>query len=209
MKRSLVVVVTLTAVLALAGPGRAKPGHNYHDALKSGVLTGPGIEEPIELDQRAARRSAALSGGTITVAGLQGGPLPFTEAPVVRGGLGPRYELTWFFRLPDERKDYSVVQNLYPFASGGPLIETPPGQWAPAYVFHDQQTPAFWDEVDPALLARLEKLGLPETALGSLGSARSHDPHADLVPWAFGASLVALLAGAAVISALRRRSAVA
>ncbi|MGW4475336.1 hypothetical protein ACWENQ_37195 [Nonomuraea sp. NPDC004354] len=106
----------------LAFPWTATPA--LAKGVDSGVLTGPGLSVPLRISPDDERTAASLDlvreGSAVTVALVAELPGEFRPAPPP-GDLGPRYRLAW--HLPED--DSEVVQDLYPYAAGAPLVHTP------------------------------------------------------------------------------------
>ena len=81
-----------------------------------------------------------------------------------KGVLGPKYTIVYAVPGP-ENKTYRVMQDLYPYASGGPLVHTAPGQ----RIFGTMQTSGGWFRAQPTLNERLISRGLPAKAPGASG----------------------------------------
>ena len=73
--------------------------------------------------------------------------------------LGPRYTVTYNVPGPNGRED-RLVQDLYPYATGGPVTFTKPGQ----SFFGRERTRGGWFEAPPALMDTLVEIGLPANA---------------------------------------------
>lgn len=73
--------------------------------------------------------------------------------------LGPRYTVTYDVPGPNGRED-RVMQDLYPYAAGGPVTFTKPGQT----IFGTERTRGGWYQAPPALMDTLVEVGLPRTA---------------------------------------------
>jgi hypothetical protein len=73
--------------------------------------------------------------------------------------LGPRYTVTYDVPGPNGRED-RLVQDLYPYAAGGPVTFTKPGQ----SFFGRERTRGGWFEAPPALMDTLIEIGLPTTS---------------------------------------------
>ena len=74
-----------------------------------------------------------------------------------RGDLGPRYAVR--YRVPTGGRPATITQTLYPYAAGGALVYTRPGQ--PLY---GRTTPGGWFRVLPTVKPLLVRRGLPATA---------------------------------------------
>jgi len=99
-----------------------------------------------------------------------------------RGSLGPRYTIVWTVPGPPGPATHRVRQDLYPYARGGALTYTKPGQ--PIF---DMTTRGGWYR-SPELKNTLVALGLPKVAPSSSGGANV-------------ALIAGLAAGAAVLAA--------
>ena len=77
-----------------------------------------------------------------------------------KGDLGPRYTVT--YTVPtDMNRTVTIRQDIYPYASPGPVTYVAPGQ--PIF---DMQTRGGWFQAGPDLKKTLVAAGLPETAPG-------------------------------------------
>lgn len=141
MKRSLLLAVVVA--LALAGPAPAK----WIDRV---TITGPGVERPIVTGGEFLFDSSGFYAATF---GPSTDLLP--AAPIKR--LGPRY--TVLYSLPGPER-VRVRQDLYPYAAGGPITYTPPGQ--PLY--DGQRTRGGWYAGGRDLKDALASIGLPRAA---------------------------------------------
>ena len=76
------------------------------------------------------------------------------------GELGPRYDVSYV--VPGPSTD-TLRQQLYPYASGGPVTYMEPGQefWS------DQRTHGGWLRASAGLKSMLVQAGLPRTAPGT------------------------------------------
>lgn len=193
MNRLLVLVVALGA-LAWAAPALAK-------GPAEATITGPGIKGgAIHLKSGGGDPmsgtplgSLAEDGGFYPAAYGQS-PDPMVRARP-RGELGPRYDVEYRVPGPNGRTD-TIRQQLYPYASIGPVTYMKPGQrfWGA------NTTHGGWYVGVLSLKSQLVKAGLPATP-PSGGSSDGWAPS-----WSFVTVLaVALgLAGAAFV-AMRRR----
>jgi len=193
MNRLLVIAVALGA-LAWAAPALAK-------GPAEATITGPGIKGgAIHLtsgggDPRSGTPLGSLAedGGFYPAAYGQS-PDPMVRARP-RGELGPKYEAEYRVPGPNGRTD-TIRQELYPYASIGPVTYMKPGQrfWG------DQMTHGGLYVGVLSLKSQLVKAGLPGTAPGG-GSSDGWAPS-----WSLATVLaVALgLAGAAFVAVRRR-----
>ena len=112
-----------------------------------------------------------------------------------KGDLGPKYRVTYTVPGPDN-DTFTITQDVYPYASSGPVTYLAPGQ--PIF---DMQTHGGWFQAGPDLKATLVAAGLPESAAGGSSDGRSF-------PTTTAVSLLAfalLLIGATALL-LRRRA---
>src|SRR5690348_14919983 len=193
MNRLLVLAIAAVA-LASAAPALAK-------GPAEATITGPGIKGgAIHLKSGGGD---PMSGTPLGSLAEDGGfyPAAYGQSPDPmvyhrpRGELGPRYGVEYRVPGPNGRTD-TIRQELYPYASLGPVTYMKPGQrfWG------DQRTHGGWFVGALALKSQLVKAGLPGTP-PSGGSSDGWVPS-----WSFVTLLaVALgLAGAALV-AMRRR----
>lgn len=173
-KRTMIVlVVTIAIVVAIGGTAFAK-------GPESATITGPGIDEPIELINvdyfdtdytdhvKELMRQTSLWYAT-------GGGSRISAEPA--GTLGAAYTLTWINSGPpgdlvDER---TIRQLLYLHAEVGPIIHTPAQEglegWGPDVVG--------WFTAPDGLTDTLAALGVPVSASESIfDMSASIDPSA-------------------------------
>jgi hypothetical protein len=164
-------------------------------------ITGRGLDRPIVLSGYGESGQGTM--GRLT---MEGGffPQAFGDSPDPRlpkepANLGPRYRVD--YRVSGPTAPVTLHQDLYPYASGGPVTYMPPGQrfWA------GQQTKGGWmraPELAPGqetLRAALVKAGLPKSA-----PARGWSSARGTVGW-IAAGMVAAALGAIALLTLRRR----
>jgi hypothetical protein len=226
MKRRILVLAALAAaltLLALAPTAALAKGASAATIDGSGPGgPGNGPNGPIVLRGDGEPGSGTDLGTLADLSGLfpamfGQSPDPMLEAsPTNR--LGPRYTITW--TIPDGSGTAKKVrQDVYPYAAGGPVTYTKPGQ--PVF---DQSTRGGWYQASDDLRQHLISLGLPNRApvaaangksAGSAagGSSASPAPARPAVAAApavwprvlvGGVLLVLLIAGTAVVF-LRRR----
>jgi hypothetical protein len=183
MRRAVLLSVLVAAILSPASPAAAKgdiPIRSY------AVITGPGLSHPIVFvapwkkslggfstgeGERflsiAVGTGALPAGKEETEAGdyVPSGVLPIDEVPP-RATRGPRYRVTWF---RDDVEDVAK-QNIYPYASDGPLVYTfPTSRRALIVLFGRFQAPDHlwtgWGRAtDVDVTTTLQFYGLPTTA---------------------------------------------
>lgn len=149
MRRALYLVVMVSAVFAVAGTALAK-------GPESATITGPGIEQPLEVmvhfDGAADLVNQTGLWSTSGVTRLEGAP---------SGDLGPGYTLTWVNSGPpeDTLEQRTIHQVIYPDAAGGPIIHTPPQlgltKWGSSVIG--------WFAGPAALSDTLSDLGVPSS----------------------------------------------
>jgi hypothetical protein len=187
--RRLAFVIFLAALLAPAalakGPSAAS-------------VTGPGLGKAVSV--KGTEESGALgdltqySGFFPAAFGQQPDPMLHGRPA---GKLGPRFTIRYLVPGPNSER-FRITQDLYPYAKGGALTYTKPGQ----RIF-DMRTRGGWYLGGPALKQTLVRAGLPRTAPRSRSEAGSN--LAMLL--GIGAPGAAVIAGAAVFLARRRHSA--
>jgi hypothetical protein len=190
------VGMTLAVVLVLAGPAWAK-------GLQSATITGPGLEEPIDVADPDNSKLPALTGFWEVMPGQPAPPGLVEQAPTKQ--RGPRYRLTW--RLMTDADDtIAIRQDLYPHAAGGPLVHTAAGQ--PIF---DAATPGGWYAAPLTLRDMLQSLGVPPAGSPPAPAAPSSDdsPGRIAIVVAAGAVGLASVGGAVAVRRARRRERVA
>jgi hypothetical protein len=204
MRKAFVVALGVVAAVALALPVQAKVDG-------SAVISGPGIP-----GGGSGAGDGSGGGGSITMDGSDGAWYPLLSGMLnparylttrPDGDLGPRYEARLVITVPKRLPD--VIQHLYPFAEGGPVLYTPPGQEFVMSV--TGEAPGGWYDAPGRLIRELHRRGLPSTSpavtgpAGGTAAARSSGPGPSPVVWGF-----VLLAGLLVAGAVagRRRAAV-
>lgn len=198
--RAWVLFAGLVAIstVVIAGPASAKV-----DIAKANI-SGPGLEGKIRIQ---APDTQGLWESGIDVAG----GLDDTRADSVEelgrtpADLGPRYRVTYRF-FGDDR----IRQDLYPYAKGGPVTYTPPGQRVAEGQPWGGVISAGWYQSSLGFFHYLVDHGLPETnpvaSVATRERAPDTAPRAKTGPWA---GIVVVLVGLAALSlaalAVRRR----
>jgi hypothetical protein len=149
VKQRILFAVVFSAGLALVPAAPA-----YAKGVVKTTLTGPGLARPLRLDGNG---TAQLS----QTAALYEAVFPQVPSPVVpgrpAGKLGPRYVATYGWIVAEGRTK-PVRQVLYPFARGGALAYTPPGQ----QVFRNEKPfEGGWYRAGAPLTDLLVSLGVP------------------------------------------------
>jgi hypothetical protein len=180
-------------------------------AAKVGIaearISGPGLSED------GLRIFGAATEG-MWESGLDWGGLDDTRAgSVVELGLtvaelGPRYVVA--FRLDAGTKATEIVrQELYPYATGGPVTYTPPGQAVAEGLSWEEAISAGWYQTSPRFFDFLVDQGLPESNHVVVADREfAPDPRSAGRPlWGWVvAALVGLVALSIAATQLRRRS---
>jgi hypothetical protein len=181
--------------LAVATPAAAKP--TFDEAhIKGPGLGGRGV-------QIAGRAIAPMgeSGIDLTNGRAYAMADSITELGLTAAELGPGYVVRYSFDLGRSKPARIVRQELYPYAKGGPVTYTSPGQrlGGPA----SMSITAGWYRSSAPFLAFLVDQGLPETN-PMVVADRASDP--DTVPSSGLWRWIALAFAAVVaVSVVRRR----
>jgi hypothetical protein len=150
--------------------------------VTTATISGPGLRAPIRLgqiatssDPNAASPLTALankSGLYATIFAQRPDPLT-TIRPA--GPLGSRYVAVYHFDAPAQPQA-TIRQDLYPFASGGPLSYTPPGQ----RIFRTQTSHRGWYHASTDLKDLLVSAGVPtpQSSAGLSSRCRNVTPRA-------------------------------
>jgi hypothetical protein len=176
------------------------------------VIDGDGLDAPLELDTRDfVGLDLGLTDFGFFVEPPIGDERPRLLETAPTSSLGPGYTVTWTIGGQTE-----IVQDLYPYATGGPLVHTEPGQVFSAV--DDADVRGGWFPAAPQLVTGLRSVGLPERAqpadrdtTSDSGSAPTSRPPGDesrpSSRWPLlGIMLAAaLLAGTATTVGARRR----
>jgi hypothetical protein len=194
MKSTILLLAALALVLPTAALAKGPAGAS---------IDGPGTGGGINISGNGESGGTPL-GDLTQLAGFF--PATFGQEPDPmlasrpKGDLGPKYTITYTVPGPNNRSD-KIRQDLYPYAKGGPVTYTKPGQ----SFFGTERTRGGWYQSPPVLLDTLVAAGLPKAA--PAGSSASDDGgffSTGLVS-ALAAAL-ALLLGATAAVFLRRRS---
>jgi len=176
-----------------------------------GVITGPGLEHPIELRTAGSETIGADLATVIMRSGFSVGMWGGTPAHgrvIDRPGedLGPRYTITYTMALPD-LPTADVVQYVYPYVEPYPVTYMPADQryWG------RERTVGAWYAAGVGLRRTLVGLGLPASptpAAGSPAGGGSQDDvpgGASTLPWWIVGAVVAATAAAGVSRRRRAR----
>jgi hypothetical protein len=179
---------TARLVLALALGGAitlsaAAPAAAKAFSLDKVEISGPGLGSPITLSGRElwSSQNGRLA-ITLLPQGLSGQSATATSS---RGWTGPRYRVDLHLGLHLFRRPRSVMirQYLYPYALGGPVTFTPPGQ----RVRIVPRVKPGWELASILLVERLQRLGLPPAPDVSGHIDVADDVRVEGPPWAAAA----------------------
>jgi hypothetical protein len=158
MKPRVLAVAALAALLLLvptAAQAKGATGATIDGGGPGGLPGGPitlrGDGEP---GSGTDLGMLAQGSGLYTVVFGDDAGAVLKAAPTDR--LGPRYTITWTFPDPNGGKDRKVLQDVYPYAAGGPVTFTKAGQ-----PVMDTTTRGGWYQGFDGLRAQLIELGLP------------------------------------------------
>jgi hypothetical protein len=152
--RRLSVALLVPALLLAVAPAALAKGAN------AATIKGPGLERPITLrglgEPGTETELAKLSDQAGLFAAMFGdtGAGQLSDRPP-SGDLGPRYTIT--YAVPGDSATFPVVQDLYPYAAGGPVTHAQAGQ----RLWGGQQVVGGWFRGPATLLRMLVSLGLP------------------------------------------------
>ena len=152
--RRLFVWAVFAVALAFPGTAQAK---GPIAATIDGPGTGGGITMGPRGDSPVGPMDVAQQSGLFPAVFVQT-PDPMLKTRT-RGDLGPRYQVRYSLPGPN-RTEYTIRQDLYPYAAHGPVTYTEPGQ----RVFGTRSTHGGWYQAAPALKRTLVQAGLPRTA---------------------------------------------
>ena len=156
--RALLAGVALALALATAGPASAK------GVIAEANISGPGLGGGgsasggggMKIEAPAADTMWELSGASWMKVREES----LLELGLAPTDLGPRYFVTYRYDYGPSRGDDLIRQELFPYADGGPVTFTPPGQ-----VLTGEGMAAIgsgWFQADPGFFEFLVEEGLPE-----------------------------------------------
>jgi hypothetical protein len=185
------------APLAVALFAALVPAAALAKGASEATIEGPGLDSPITVKDRGLHSKL---GHLAEVTGFYPAVFARIPDPMLQerpeGNLGPRYTITWVMPGPNGETD-RIRQDLYPFASKGPVSYVRPGQ----PFFETDGTHGGWYVASSFLKDDLVGVGLPETPPTGGGSSD--------FPWtvigALGAVVIVLLLAVAAALHLRRR----
>jgi hypothetical protein len=173
------------SILVIAGPASAKM------AIAGAEITGPGLGGGMRI--RAPDADGLWGSGIDVVGGLDDARAgSVEELGLSPTDLGPRYLVAYRFYGSHD----PIRQDLYPYANGGAVTYTPPGQ--ELRVGGRMSILDGWHQSGPGFLRYLKGHGLPETdPLAAAGAVSDNPSRARTTPWAVS---VVVLVGLAALS---------
>ena len=192
--RRLVLLTSVLAALGVAATAQAK-------GPTAATIDGPGTGGGISIGGDGEPGSGAPLGNLSDQAGLFPSAFGQTPDPMLadrpKGDLGPRYTIS--YRLPGPSgEDATIRQDAYPYAKGGPVTYTAPGQ----RFFGTESTRGGWYRASSKLKTTLVRAGLPASPPSSGESSGDESGFVDFWP----AIVVAFLLGlTALIGVFARR----
>lgn len=187
--------------VAVAGPASAKA------YIAEATVSGPGLGKAMTI---AAPDTYGLWESGIDVAGGLDDRRADSIAALglTPAELGPRYVAIFRFEVGPDTPADRIRQDLYPYAKGGPITYTPPGQKLTGEL--GMPIIAGWYETSLRFFRYLVRYGLPErnpvAAVTGPEPAPETTPVAGTAPWAMIALALAGLAALLIAAApLRRR----
>lgn len=195
MKRSMLALMAIAMVLAVAGPAAAKGA-----VPQSARMTGPGLGSPMTFGDPTAPGGSSADANVILLANetyfLQTVYDGDQVAAPRHASLGPRYTIIWTMRSElHPGHTFQVRSDLYPYAEGRAVMYTHGGHkvrdMGGRFVLRSG-----WAAPNPVLVDNLRAWGMPKDhrPAGKVASSA-------IAPvWAILAALVAMILVAAVKS---------
>ncbi|MGH3044523.1 MAG: hypothetical protein ACRDM2_07330 [Gaiellaceae bacterium] len=152
MRRLILLLALATLVVPATALGKGPSAATMEGPGGGGGITFSGDEGSGPLGHLTQQ-----SGWFAAVFGQEPNPM---LAGRPKGGLGPKYTVT--YTVPtDMNRTVRIRQDIYPYASPGPVTYLAPGQ--PIF---DMQTRGGWFQAGPDLKETLVAAGLPESPVG-------------------------------------------
>jgi hypothetical protein len=206
---SIAAAITLAAPALAKGPSQASiTGPGLARAIAVSGDGEPGMQSPLALLAGQTGLFAVLFGPDVGVPGQASAPL---RTPPPKASLGARYTVIYTVPgvTPQPGEQYGRIrQDLYPYAAGGPVIYTPPGQAG----FGGPVAVTGWLRAGPGLTRTLAQLGVPsrprtqaapKTSPRAAHQAAAHQAGSRPLTWLIAAA--AAIAAAALAGAALRR----
>jgi hypothetical protein len=201
VKRSVVALMTMTMVLAVAGPAAAKGA-----VPQSAQMTGPGLGSPMTFGDPTAPGGTSADANVILLTNESHFLQTVYDGSQIgaprQASLGPQYTIIWTLRKElHPGHTFQVRSDLYPYAQGRAVMYTHGGQkvgdMGRRFVLRSG-----WAAANPVLVDNLQGWGMPKEHRHVAGKVAS----SAIAPvWAVVAALVAMILVALVKS--RRRNA--
>jgi hypothetical protein len=150
-------MAAMALALAVAVPAAAK------GAIAEANISGPGLGGGSGSDG-GAMRIENLATDRMWESGIMDDTKKdsVSEFGLAPADLGPKYLVTYRFDFGAGTEDDVMRQDLYPYAKGGPVTYTPPGQQFTSEEF-DAPLSSGWWQSEPGFLQFLVENGLPAT----------------------------------------------
>jgi hypothetical protein len=177
----------------------------YAKGPTAATIEGPGLAGPVTVESYEATQRLPGLGDLMR---LTGGSVLFGDGPTFRpdrpdGDLGPRFAVAYYMG-----KQVVLIQELYPFGTGGPFVFTPAGQRSP---FTDATLPDGWFAATKELASSMLLLGASQTATQAATQTPTPAPQpaarqakapvpAAPTGWGSAGVLVVALAGVALVA---------
>jgi hypothetical protein len=171
--RALGVAVLAAVLIAIPTSALAK-------GASAATIDGPGLAAPITLRGGGEPGSGTGLAELSEQAGLFAAMFGEADQGQVLSGrpggaLGPRYTVS--YTVPVDQGSVELRQDLYPYAAGGPVSYTRPGQ----PLWSGEQAVGGWFRAPATLPATLTSLGLPaRPPAGAAGAAGAAEPAAQV-----------------------------
>ena len=194
------IVCALLLALAAAIPAAAKP------PMVEAYIAGPGLREGGLRISGPAHTAGMLASGIDLFGHLDNAMTgAVAELGLTAAELGPRCIVTYRFDTGPSKPPGIVRQELYPYAKGGPVTYTPPGQRVLGQA--GMSVTAGWCQSSPRFFAYLVHQGLPESNPVTAADRASTSDAVPAVALSLWRWLASALVGAAILS-LRLRGSV-
>jgi hypothetical protein len=176
------------STVVVAGPASAKA------SLAEANITGPGLGVGMRIE--APETEGLWESGIDVASGLDDTRAESVEEfGLTRADLGPRYLVTYRFHGSDDL----IRQDLYPYAKGGAVTYTPPGQELNVGI--NMSITAGWYQSSLGFFHYLVDHGLPEmNPVASVATRESAPDTAPGVRTARWSGIVVVLVGVAALS---------
>ncbi|HEV8681866.1 MAG TPA: hypothetical protein VGS09_03695 [Actinomycetota bacterium] len=196
----------MALALAVASPAAAK------GAIAEANISGPGLGGGSgSLGGGGGMRIAAPATDRMWESGILDDRKAdsVSDLGLTRADLGPQYLVTYRFDFGPGTKNQMIRQELYPYAKGGPVTYTPPGQKQTGEedltgIGLQAPIPAGWFQTEQGFFDYLVSKGLPETSPAAAAAEASpgQEPAVGTAPATETAAWEWILVGLAGLAAL-------